>query len=56
MQQVIFNDYLDASLAGFFVIVVLSILVFGIRTVLAAHASSTPTAKESPMVLAGGAQ
>jgi len=28
MQQVIFNDYLDASLAGFFVIVVLSILVF----------------------------
>jgi len=55
MQQVIFNDYLDASLAGFFVIVVLSILVFGIRTVLAAHASSTPTAKESPMVLAGGA-
>ncbi len=56
MQQVIFNDYLDASLAGFFVIVVLSILVFGIRTVLAAHAASTPTAKESPMVLAGGAQ
>eukprot|EP01030_Chromulinospumella_sphaerica_P016973 gene16973-16791_t len=49
MQQVIFNDYLDASLAGFFVIVVLSILVFGIRTVLQAHAASGPTAKESPL-------
>ncbi|MFC0170600.1 carbon starvation CstA family protein [Pseudoduganella danionis] len=56
MQQVIFNDYLDASLAGFFVVVVLSILVFGIRTVLQAHAASGPTAKESPLVLATGAQ
>jgi carbon starvation protein len=51
MQQVIFNDYLDASLAGFFVIVVLSVLVFGIRTVLAARASAQPTAQESPLVL-----
>ncbi|MQA22105.1 carbon starvation CstA family protein [Rugamonas rivuli] len=51
MQQVIFNDYLDASLAGFFVIVVLSVLVFGIRTVLVARAAAQPTAKESPMVL-----
>ncbi|RFP10526.1 carbon starvation protein A [Duganella sp. BJB488] len=51
MQQVIFNDYLDASLAGFFVIVVLSVLVFGIRTVMVARASAKPTAQESPMVL-----
>jgi len=51
MQQVIFNDYLDASLAGFFVLVVLSVLVFGIRTVLAARANAQPSAKESPMVL-----
>jgi carbon starvation protein len=51
MQQVIFNDYLDASLAGFFVIVVLSVLVFGVRTVLAARANDKPTAKESPVVL-----
>lgn len=51
MQQVIFNDYLDASLAGFFVIVVLSVLIFGARTVLAARANSKPTANESPLVL-----
>jgi carbon starvation protein len=51
MRQVIFNDYLDASLAGFFVIVVVSVLVFGVRTVLAARAADKPTAQESPMVL-----
>ncbi|KQQ33238.1 carbon starvation protein A [Duganella sp. Leaf126] len=52
MQQVVFNDYLDAGLAGFFVIVVLSVLVFGIRTVVRARASSGPTVNEGPLVLA----
>jgi carbon starvation protein len=52
MQQVVFNDYLDAGLAGFFVVVVLSVLVFGIRTVLHARANNLPTVKESPLVLA----
>jgi len=56
MQQVIFNDYLDASLAGFFVLVVLSVLVFGIRTVLAARASSKPTVQESPLVVMAAGQ
>ncbi|HJV00268.1 MAG TPA: carbon starvation CstA family protein [Burkholderiaceae bacterium] len=51
MQQVIFNDYLDASLAGFFMVVVLSVLVFGVRTVLAARASEQPSTQESPLVL-----
>ncbi|NGZ88472.1 carbon starvation CstA family protein [Duganella aceris] len=56
MHQIVFNDYLDASLAAFFVIVVLSVLVFGIRTVLAARANAQPTAKESPMVLTPSVQ
>jgi len=47
MQQIVFNDYLDASLAGFFMVVVLSVLVFGVRTVLAARASAAPSARES---------
>ncbi|HEU4845068.1 MAG TPA: carbon starvation CstA family protein [Burkholderiaceae bacterium] len=51
MQQVIFNDYLNASLTGFFIVVVLSVLVFGIRTVLAARASAHPSTQESPLVL-----
>jgi carbon starvation protein len=51
MQQVIFNDYLDASLAGFFMIVVLSVLVFGARTALRAYANSRPSHNESPAQL-----
>ncbi|MBJ7314370.1 carbon starvation CstA family protein [Rugamonas sp. CCM 8940] len=50
MQQVIFNDYLDASLAAFFMIVVLSVLVFGVRTVLVARANAKPSTQESPLV------
>ena len=48
MQQIIFNDYLDAGLAGFFVIVVVSVLFFGIRTIMKARADSRPSTKESP--------
>ncbi|MDB5765660.1 MAG: cstA [Collimonas fungivorans] len=48
MQQVIFNDYLDAGLAAFFILVLVSILGFGIKTVLAARAANRPSAKETP--------
>ncbi|MBC7859010.1 MAG: carbon starvation protein A [Burkholderiaceae bacterium] len=47
MRQIVFNDYLDASLAGFFMVVVLSVLVFGVRTVLTARANAKPSARES---------
>jgi len=48
MQQIIFNDYLDAGLAAFFVIVVVSVLVFGIRTIIKARADNKPSTQESP--------
>ena len=48
MQQIIFNDYLDAGLAAFFVVVVVSVLFFGIRTILKARADSRPSTKETP--------
>ncbi|MEO8408810.1 MAG: carbon starvation CstA 5TM domain-containing protein, partial [Oxalobacteraceae bacterium] len=48
MQQVIFNDYLDAALSGFFMLVLLSMLVFGIRAVLAARAADKPSTQETP--------
>ncbi len=48
MQQVIFNDYLDAGLAAFFILVLLSILGFGIKTVLAARAENRPSTSETP--------
>ena len=51
MQQVVFNDYVNASLAGMFMLVLISILVFGIRTVLRARAIGSPSAKEAPFEL-----
>ncbi|MFC4932273.1 carbon starvation CstA family protein [Massilia sp. GCM10023247] len=50
MQRIIFNDYVDAALAGFFMIVVLAVLYYGIRTVIDARKSANPTTKESPFV------
>jgi len=50
MHRIVFNDYVDASLAGFFILVVLAVLGFGIRTILAARASGMASAQESPFV------
>jgi carbon starvation protein len=50
MHQIVFNDYLDASLAGFFMFVVLSVLVFGARTVLKARADAAPSSMETAFV------
>src|SRR5687768_4221163 len=51
MQQVIFNDYVNASLAGLFMLVLVSMLIFGVRTVLRARSTGEPTAKEAPFEL-----
>jgi carbon starvation protein len=50
MRRIIFNDYVDATLAGFFMVVVLAVLYYGIRTVINARNSANPTVKESPFV------
>lgn len=50
MERIIFNDYVNASLAGFFIFVVLAVLYYGIRTVIDARKANAPTAKESPYV------
>ncbi len=56
MERIIFNDYVDATLAGFFIIVVLAVLFYGIRTILASRSQSGPTARETPYVAMPGAQ
>ena len=50
MQRIVFNDYLDASLAGFFMLVVLAVLFFGVRTVIKARSARMPSTQESPFV------
>jgi carbon starvation protein len=56
MRRIIVNDYVDATLAGFFMVVVLAVLFYGIRTVLNARNDRNPTVKESTFVAAPVAQ
>jgi len=56
MGQVIFNDYINAGLAAFFMVVVLSVLVFGVRMALRANAAAQPSHKETPPQLMPAAQ
>ncbi len=51
MQQVIFNDYVNTSLAALFMAVLISMLFFGVRTVLQARGIHHPTVQEAPFEL-----
>lgn len=55
MQQIVRNDWIDASLAAAFSLLVVAMLVFGIRAVLAARKSTVATAREAPYVALAGA-
>jgi carbon starvation protein len=46
MGRIVFNDYVDATLCAAFMIVVVAMLVFGIRAVVAALGRSDVTALE----------
>lgn len=48
MSRVVLNDYINAGLCAIFMFVVVSIVVFGIRSVQRARAENKPTARETP--------
>ncbi|AOI94249.1 carbon starvation CstA family protein [Burkholderia sp. LA-2-3-30-S1-D2] len=48
MQRIIFNDYIDAALAGLFIFVVVAIAGYGLLAVLRARRESKPTVRETP--------
>ena len=48
MQQIVFNDYVDATLSGVFMFVVVSVAIFGVHTILVARQANKPTARETP--------
>ncbi|GHG78876.1 carbon starvation CstA family protein [Comamonas sp. JC664] len=50
MERIIGNDYLDATLTGVFMVLVVATVLFGVRAARAAWRSTVPTAKESPAV------
>ncbi len=49
MQQVVFNDYVDAIMAGLFVTVVVTILMFALRAAWQAHNHTLVSASETPV-------
>lgn len=52
MQRIVFNDYVNSAMAGLFVMLVIAMLVFGLRAILAAYGSPNVTAREADLVLA----
>jgi carbon starvation protein len=51
MSQIVFNDRIDAALACLFVLVVISILYYGVRSCLDAYRTDRWTAHETDMTL-----
>jgi carbon starvation protein len=50
MSRVVFNDRLDAALCVLFMFVVISMLVYSVRSVFAARRAHKPTMQETPFV------
>ena len=50
MERVVFNDRLDAALCVLFMGVVISVLIYSIKTILAARRNGKATAQETPFV------
>jgi carbon starvation protein len=52
MRQVLFNDYVNATLCALFIAVVLAMVFYGARAILAARRSEDPTTREVADALA----
>jgi carbon starvation protein len=50
MGRVVFNNYVNATLAGIFMTIVVIVVVFGILAALKARRNAEPTAQETPYV------
>ena len=48
MQQIVFNNYLDAALCAVFMLVVVAGVIFGIKAVLHARSHNNPSVRETP--------
>ncbi|NRO98563.1 carbon starvation protein A [Paraburkholderia sp. NMBU_R16] len=48
MRRVIFNDYIDATLSALFVVVVLSMVVYGVLAIMRARRNDRPSTSETP--------
>jgi len=53
MSRIVFNDRLDAGLCALFMFVVISMLIYSVRAVLAARQAHRPTVQETAFVALG---
>ncbi|WP_109124154.1 carbon starvation CstA family protein [Dyella sp. C11] len=53
MQRIITNNYVDAALTGIFMLLILTMLAFAIRSIVKAWGINHPTAHEEPYVALG---
>jgi carbon starvation protein len=51
MERVAFNNYLDAIVCGFFVVLVIAMCVFAVKICLQARRQAQPTVVETPAVV-----
>ncbi|KVZ81975.1 carbon starvation CstA family protein [Burkholderia ubonensis] len=56
MKRIIVNDYIDAALAGLFILVVVSIAVYGVLAIRRARSEAKPTVRETPYEATPAAQ
>ena len=52
MRQIIFNDYVNATLCAFFIAVVLAMVFYGVRAIAEARRTDAPTTRETADALA----
>jgi carbon starvation protein len=55
MHRILTNDYVDATLAAIFMLLVVAVIVFGLRAALLARRSMASTAHETPYIALTGA-
>ena len=48
MSRIVFNNRLDAALCALFMFVVISVLVYSVKSILKARAERKPTVVETP--------
>jgi carbon starvation protein len=56
MHRIMFNDYVDGALAGLFIFVVVSVIVYGVLAVLRARRADRPTVRETPFEILSAGQ
>lgn len=48
MQQIVFNNYLDAAMCVIFMLVVVVVVIYGVKAIMDARSKNHPSVSETP--------